>query len=86
VGAFASRNFVGFHEKNGLGYKFVTDWLIKLDAINPQTTARICSVFDNWKHFDIARQEKIKESLYQMLHISNLSKNTYEIITRVLGH
>ena len=39
----------GFHQEDGTGYKLVTDWLIKLDTINPQTTARVCTVFDNWK-------------------------------------
>ena len=63
IGAFAANNLPGFHQEDGKGYDLVTDWLIELDAINPQTTARVCTSFDNWKIFDEGRQRKIKQNL-----------------------
>ena len=52
IGAFGTNNLCGFHHQDGAGYNIVAEWLIKLDAINPQTAARICTIFDNWKIFD----------------------------------
>lgn len=85
IGAFASNNLAGFHQKDGKGYKLVTDSLIKLDAVNPQTTARVCTVFDNWKLFDITRQTKMKTNLLRLSKMSNISKNTYEIVNSILN-
>ena len=84
IGAFGAHNLPGFHQKNGSGYKFVTNWLCELDKINPQTTARICTVFDNWKIFDNKRQNKIKDNLIRLANMPNISKNTYEIIHSIL--
>jgi len=36
IGAFASGNQVRFHAANGEGYKFLTDWVIELDGIDPR--------------------------------------------------
>ena len=85
IGAFAGNNLSGFHHVDGKGYKIVTDWLLKLDKINPQTTARICTVFENWKVFDPERQKMIKENLNRLYNLPNISKNTYEIIDSILN-
>ena len=84
IGTFASNNFLGFHQQDGKGYKLVTDWLIKLDKINPQTTARVCKAFENWKLFDLKRQLKISENLTRLSQIPNISKNTYEVVNTML--
>ena len=85
IGAFAGNNLSGFHHVDGKGYKIVTDWLLKLDKINPQTTARICTVFENWKVFDPERQKMIKKNLNRLYNLPNVSKNTYEIIDSILN-
>ena len=85
IGAFASNNLAGFHQEDGKGYKLVTDWLIQLDRVNPQITARVCTVFDNWGLFDITRQTKMKTNLIRLSEISNISKNTYEIVNAILN-
>jgi len=55
IGPFAMSP-AAFHAADGSGYAFIADWLIKLDAINPQTTARMCGVFETWKRYDKKRQ------------------------------
>ncbi|PQM58965.1 MAG: aminopeptidase N [Rhodobacteraceae bacterium] len=84
IGAFAANNFCGFHQSDGTGYKLVADWLIKLDRINPQTAARVCTAFDNWKLFDSERQIKMKKNLRRIARIPNISKNSYEITNSIL--
>ncbi len=84
IGTFAANNLPGFHQEDGAGYNLVTDWLIQLDDINPQTTARVCTVFDNWKLFDTQRQQKMKNNLLRLSNMPNISKNTYEIVNSLL--
>ena len=78
-------NHAGFHRKDGAGYAFLCDWLIKLDDMNPQTTARMCSVFQTWKRYDAQRQALIKEQLERIKAKPGLSRDTDEMITRILG-
>jgi aminopeptidase N len=78
-------NHAGFHRKDGAGYAFLCDWLIKLDDLNPQTTARMCSVFQTWKRYDSQRQALIKEQLERIKAKPGLSRDTDEMITRILG-
>ena len=73
----------GFHRASGAGYKLLADWLIKLDPVNPQTTARMCSAFQTWKRYDADRQAKIKAQLERILATPNLSRDTTEMITRI---
>ena len=78
-------NHAGFHRKDGAGYAFLADWLIKLDDKNPQTTARMCSVFQTWKRYDGDRQALIKAQLERIKAKPNLSRDTDEMISRILG-
>ncbi|MCP9481520.1 aminopeptidase N [Shimia sp. CNT1-13L.2] len=75
----------GFHHDNGAAYTLLADWLIKLDPLNPQTTARMCSAFQTWRRYDETRQARIKAELERILATPNLSRDTNEMITRILG-
>ena len=78
-------NTAGFHSETGDAYRLMADWLIKLDAANPQTTARMCSTFETWKRFDANRQGLIKAQLTRISQTPNLSRDTSEMISRILG-
>ncbi len=84
IGAFAT-NHAEFHRADGRGYSFVADWLIELDRINPQTTARLCGVFETWKRYDENRQALIKTQLQRISDFPNLSKDTSEIVGKILA-
>ena len=77
-------NSAAFHQPSGQGYELLTDWIIKLDQKNPQTSARMSTAFDTWKIYDIKRQNLIKAQLNRILNQKNLSKDTNEIIERIL--
>jgi aminopeptidase N len=85
IAGFASGNSAGFHRKDGAGYRFVADWLITLDDINPQTTARMCSVFQTWRRYDIDRQQLMNEALRRIADKPNLSSDVNEMTTRILA-
>ncbi|PIB24236.1 aminopeptidase N [Amylibacter kogurei] len=84
IGPFAM-NPAAFHRIDGKGYQFLADWLIKLDAINPQTTARMAGLFETWKRYDKKRQTLITGQLRRIADTKNLSKDTSEIVGKILG-
>ncbi|WP_341234328.1 aminopeptidase N [uncultured Sulfitobacter sp.] len=84
LGAFAAHH-AGFHHASGAGYRLLADWLIKLDPVNPQTTARMCSAFQTWKRYDTDRQAMIKTELDRILAQPDLSRDTTEMLTRIRG-
>ena len=78
-----SMHHAGFHAKDGSGYKLLADWLIKLDPVNPQTTARMCSAFQTWRRYDAIRQTLIGAQLARIADTPNLSRDTSEMISRI---
>ncbi|MGK7652142.1 aminopeptidase N [Roseovarius sp. B08] len=78
-------NAAGFHHVSGAGYDLLADWLIKLDPLNPQTTARMCSAFETWRRYDDTRQGLIKAQLDRILSTPELSPDTTEMVTRIRG-
>ncbi|MEM9147224.1 MAG: aminopeptidase N [Pseudomonadota bacterium] len=85
IGAFAMGNPVRFHAADGSGYRFVADWLLRLDPLNPQTTARLAGCFESWRRYTADRQAKMTAELKRIAGVETLSKNTREIVERILG-
>ncbi|GMG81364.1 aminopeptidase N [Paralimibaculum aggregatum] len=85
IGAFAMANPRGFHAADGAGYRLVTDWLLRLDPVNPQTTARLAGAFESWRRYTPDRQRLIRAELDRMAATPGLSKNTREIVERMRG-
>ena len=85
IAGFAMMNPAGFHRKDGRGYAFFADWLIKLDPVNPQTTARMCGGFETWRRYDATRQGLMRKQLARIAALPNLSKDTSEITVKILG-
>ncbi|MGR3624164.1 aminopeptidase N [Pseudophaeobacter sp.] len=80
-----SGNHAGFHHHSGAGYRLLADNLIALDAINPQTTARMCTAFQTWKRYDGARQDLIRQELQRIADQKGLSRDSNEMISRILN-
>ncbi|MEX0305994.1 MAG: aminopeptidase N [Ruegeria sp.] len=78
-------NHAGFHQADGAGYALLADWLIRLDPVNPQTTARMCSAFQTWKRYDTDRQASMRAQLNRIAGTPNLSRDTTEMVSRILG-
>ncbi len=73
----------GFHNASGEGYRVLADWLIKLDPLNPQTTARMSSAFETWRRYDGNRQALIAQQLDRILRLDGLSRDTREMVSRI---
>ncbi len=77
-------NHAGFHAADGAGYELLADWLIRLDPVNPQTTARMCRAFQTWRRYDADRQDMIATQLDRIAATPNLSRDSSEMVTRML--
>ncbi|MEX0311687.1 MAG: aminopeptidase N C-terminal domain-containing protein, partial [Tateyamaria sp.] len=82
LGSFAAHH-AGFHAKDGSGYTLLADWLIKLDPVNPQTTARMCQAFQTWRRYDAIRQSMIGKELERIATTPHLSRDMTEMVTRI---
>ncbi|SEJ76305.1 Aminopeptidase N [Marinovum algicola] len=78
-------NHAGFHHGSGKGYALVADKLIALDAKNPQTTARMCALFQTWRRYDASRQAHARAALERIAATPGLSRDTTEMVTRMLA-
>ncbi len=85
VGAFAQGNQIRFHDASGSGYVFLADEVITLDPINPTTAARLVQALGAWRRHDPARQALMQRQLERVLATPNLSKNTYEMVSKSLA-
>lgn len=84
VGALPG-NLAGFHAPSGEGYRFLADWLIRLDPENPQTAARLSSAFETWRRYDADRQQLVEAELRRIEGTPGLSRDTHEMVTRILA-
>ncbi len=75
----------GFHHASGRSYRLLADMLIRLDPLNPQTTARMCSAFETWRRYDPQRQSMIVAELERILATPDLSRDTTEMLGRIRG-
>jgi aminopeptidase N len=84
VGAFAA-NQARFHDASGAGYRFLADEVIAVDALNPQTAARIVQPLGRWKRFDETRGMLMRAELERVLAKPGLSKDCYEVVSKSLS-
>ncbi|MDG1117583.1 MAG: aminopeptidase N [Flavimaricola sp.] len=75
----------GFHRADGAGYAFLADWLIRLDPVNPQTAARMTKAFETLGRWGPDRQALMRDSLTRIAKTPGLSRDTGEIVGRLLG-
>ncbi|MBU2876299.1 MULTISPECIES: aminopeptidase N [Aliiglaciecola] len=86
IGTFAFYNATGFHAIDGSGYKYITDYLLKLDARNPQVAARIVTPLTQWRKMDDIRADLMKYQLTRLMALPNLSKDVFEKVSKSLSY
>ena len=83
IGSFA-RNYKYFHAKDGSGYKFVADKILEIDKINPQMASALAGSFKIYKKLNQINKGLMKSELERISSEQSLSKNTYEIVHKIL--
>ena len=84
IGNFA-RNTPHFHAKDGSGYQFVAQYIREIDAFNPQIAANLAKSFSLLPRLESDRQTKMREQLTKLCALPNLSKNTREVVEKLLA-
>ena len=84
VGAFAQGNQVRFHDPSGAGYALLADEVVAIDPGNPTNAARLVQPLGAWRRHEPARQALMQRELERVLATPNLSKNTYEMVSKSL--
>ncbi|MBN2782947.1 MAG: aminopeptidase N C-terminal domain-containing protein, partial [Campylobacterales bacterium] len=83
IGSF-TRNYRYFHKKDGSGYKFVADKIIEIDKINAQMASALAGAFKIYNRINNTNKTLMKKELERVVSTHNLSKNTYEIVNKIL--
>ncbi|WP_308388725.1 aminopeptidase N [Acidithiobacillus sp. AMEEHan] len=84
LAAFAA-NLPVFHASDGSGYRFYAQQIRHLDDLNPQTAARLATVFSRWSRYDEERQRQMRTVMEELLGKDGLSRDLGEILERSLG-
>ncbi|WP_128891559.1 aminopeptidase N [Erythrobacter sp. HKB08] len=82
--AFAG-NPQAFHAETGEGYRMIADLILELDPINAQTAARFVPSLGRWRRIEPVRAALMRQELERIAAAPNLSRDTYEQVSRSLG-
>jgi len=83
-GALGANQWV-LHGSDGGGYRLLADAIIALDAINPQTAARMVPPLGRWRRFDEARARLMRAELERIAARPKLSKDVTEQVGKSLS-
>ena len=82
--AFAA-NAGAFHDAGGAGYRIIADLILALDPLNAQTAARFVPSLGRWRRIEPGRAALMRAELERIVAAPNLSRDTFEQVTRSLG-
>lgn len=85
VGAFSSGNHYYFHLPTGEGYRFLSEMVLRLDAINPQVAARLLDPLTHWRRYDSRRQDLMRAELERIKRKPGLSRDVFELVSKSLS-
>lgn len=85
LGTFVATNKVQFNHHSGRGYKLIADRLLDLDKLNPQIASRLASGFKDYKRTPKNLQAFMKIELERIIKTDGLSKNVFEIVSKILA-
>ena len=84
LGSF-SRNIRHFHAADGSGYRFITDYILRIDAFNPQVASRLVQAFNLYEKLEPERRTLMQEQLQRIQQHQGLSKDSREIVDKILS-
>ena len=85
VGTFVMGNPTQFARADGAGFRFVADFVTEVDKINPQVAARVLTGFRIWPMLENGRRSAANAALIGLRDGGTLSRNTADILTRMLA-
>jgi aminopeptidase N len=83
VSAFVGN--VQYHSIDGTGYEFLADKIIEIDSYNPSMSSGLARCYRKYATMDSARKQLMKAQMERILGVVNLSKDTFEIVSKTLN-
>ncbi|MCC7253738.1 aminopeptidase N [Hyphomicrobium sp.] len=84
IGTFAMQNPVQFHRPDSAGYAFVAKQVLAIDRFNPSIAARMLGAFRIWHALEPERRGAAKRVLQGIAKTPDLSRDVFEIVTKML--
>lgn len=82
-----SKNHRYFHAKDGSGYRFVASEIVAMDDVNAQMASSLASSsFKVYPRLSSANKIILKQELEFILSHDNISKNLYEVISKIISN
>jgi aminopeptidase N len=85
LGSFVMTNPAQFARGDGLGFRFVAEAAAEIDKVNPQVAARILTGFRILPLLEAGRREAGRNALEALKNQHTLSRNTGDIVDRILA-
>ncbi|MCW5720275.1 MAG: aminopeptidase N [Devosia sp.] len=85
LGSFVMSNPAQFAREDGSGFRFVCEAVAEIDKVNPQVAARILTGFRILPTLEPKRRGAGKLALESLKNQGNLSRNTADILDRILA-
>ncbi len=63
----------------------VADAILRLDPVNPQVAARLATAFRSCKLLNAQRKAAAEGELRRVLEVPSLSRDVYEIVSKILN-
>ena len=73
-----------FHNKDGSGYQFLADVVIRMNEVNPKTAAALAKKFTQFKRYDEERQKLMLHEMERIMETPQLAAGIKEILGKAL--
>jgi aminopeptidase N len=83
IGGFA-RNGLGFHAKDGSGYRFIADRILEIDTLNSHSSSSLAKAFARWRDYEPKRQKLMLAELKRLSKQKKMSAPAAEVISKSL--
>jgi len=84
VSTFSMGNQAGFHSESGEGYFFLADMITRVDALNPQTAARLVAPLGRWARLSEPARSDMQTALKGILDHQAISDDVREMCNKSL--
>ena len=84
IATFCATNHGQFHAADGSGYTFLGDQVCLLDELNPQIASRMITPLTQWRRYNAARQQLMRQQLERIGNQESLSDDVKEVVEKSL--
>jgi aminopeptidase N len=85
IGSFIVSNPSAFHAKDGSGYKFLADSIIRINEINGKTATNLSKRFAQFGRYDSQRQALMIAEMKRVLEVPTIDIGIREILGKALA-